>query len=263
VGAPDWAGELAELRAHASDGGIVTYFDGTLSPIVDDPATALPFDGLPDVLAALQHRFKRVAVVSGRPVAFLQRLLPSSILLSGLYGLEVMDRGRRRDHPTGGAWREVVDDVASYSAARGPAGMRVENKGLSLTLHYRERPDAADDVWAWAERQATRSGLEVRPARMSVELHPPIKADKGTAVLELARGLSAVCFLGDDIGDLPAFDALDRLERDGLIVVRVAVRSDEAPAELLERADIVVDGPAGAAALLRSLLDGVGVSSPR
>jgi trehalose 6-phosphate phosphatase len=195
-----------------------------------------------------------VAVVSGRPVEFLARCLPPSLTLSGLYGLEVLDRGRRRDHPSGGAWREVVDDVASYSAARGPAGMGVESKGLSLTLHYRTRPEIAPDVLAWAERQAARSGLEVRPARMSVELHPPIAADKGSAVEEVARGLDAVWFVGDDVGDLPAFDALDRLAAAGVEATKVAVRSDEAPAELLDRADLVVDGPEGVLALLESLL---------
>jgi trehalose 6-phosphate phosphatase len=132
--------------------------------------------------------------------------------------------------------------------------MRVESKGLSLTLHYRGRPDLEPAVRVWAEEQATRSGLVVRSAKMSFELHPPIAADKGTALRELTGGLQAVCFIGDDLGDLPAFDQLDVLQASGVSTVRAAVRSDESPAELLERADIVVDGPAGAAELLRALL---------
>ena len=60
--------------------------------------------------------------------------------------------------------------------------------------------------------------------------------------------------MGDDLGDVPAFATLDRMEAAGARVVRVAVRSDEAPSELLDRADVVVDGPAGALALLRELL---------
>jgi trehalose 6-phosphate phosphatase len=195
-----------------------------------------------------------VAVLSGRPVAFLERLLPRNVLLSGLYGLEVSDHGIRRDHPSGGAWREVIADVGSYSAARGPAGMLVESKGLSLTLHYRTCPEIGPAVQEWAERQAARSGLVLRPARMSIELHPPIRADKGTAVITIADGLQAVCFLGDDVGDLPAFDALDQLAVSGIEVARIAVRSDEAPDELLDRADLVVDGPPGAYDLLCQLL---------
>lgn len=245
---------LAPFVADPGSAGILSDFDGTLSPIVTDPDEAAPLAGVPETLDGLARRYKRVAVLSGRPVAFLQRFLPRSVLLSGLYGLEVVDRGVRHDHPHAGAWREVVDDVAALSEARGPSGMLVERKGLSLTLHFRSRPEAEPEVRAWAERQAARSGLVCRPARMSYELHPPIEADKGTAVDQLCSGLAAALFLGDDVGDLPAFDALDRLAANGVAVVRVAVRSSEAPPALLDRADVVVDGPEGAAALLERLL---------
>ena len=245
---------LGPFLAAPDRAGILSDFDGTLSPIVEDPAAAAPLDGVPATLDALARRYRRVAVLSGRPVAFLEKLLPPTILLSGLYGLEVVDRGERRDHPQAGSWREVVDDVASLSEARGPAGMLVERKGLSLTLHFRSRPEAEPEVRAWAERQAARSGLVSRPARKSYELHPPIRADKGTAVRQLCAGLEAAIFLGDDVGDLPAFDALDELGAAGVGVVKVAVRSSEAPRVLLDRADLVVDGPEGAADLLHRLL---------
>ena len=241
------------FRSRPGAAAILTDFDGTLAPIVDDPAAARPLDGVPELLDALAQQYAVVGVLSGRPVAFLQRFLPPSLVLSGLYGLEVVRGGRREDHVSGGSWREVINDVVATSQARGPAGMRVEPKGLSLTLHFRGAPSLEAEVQAWAEREAHRSGLLVRPARMSVELHPPIAADKGTAVRDLAAECGAVCFLGDDSGDLPAFDALDALAANGVATVRVGVRSDEAPAELLARADLVVDGPEGAAAVLSSL----------
>jgi len=245
---------MTRLRADPARTGIFTDFDGTLAPIVDEPDAARPLDGVPQLLSDLAERYAVVAVLSGRPVAFLQQWLPPALLLSGLYGLEVVRDGRRDDHPSGGSWREVIDDVAIYLRATGPAGMRVESKGLSLTLHYREHPELADDVRVIAERQAARSGLSVRPARMSFELHPPIDADKGTAVRDVADGLGAVCFIGDDIGDLPAFAALDELRDGGVAAVCIAVRSDESPPELLDAADIVVDGPEGARDLLLTLL---------
>ena len=244
---------LAPFADGASEAAVVLDFDGTLSPIVEDPASARPLDGVADVLAALTRRFGLVGVISGRPVDFLVPLLPDGVVLSGLYGLEVVRDGRRTDHPGAGAWREVVADVAGSSADRGPDGMVVESKGLSLTLHYRTRPDIAAAVAEWARQQGARSGLEVRPAKMSVELHPPLPADKGTALEQLVAGLTAVCFIGDDRGDLPAYDALDRLEDRGVQGLRVAVASDEAPAELVERADLVVDGPAGVLDLLTRL----------
>jgi trehalose 6-phosphate phosphatase len=245
---------LAPLRAAPERTALLLDFDGTVSPIVDEPDAARPLAGVPELLGRLTERYALVAVISGRPVEFLQRWLPPSVVLSGIYGLEVVRGSVREDHPSAGAWRDVIDDVAAVSRSRGPRGMRVENKGLSLTLHYREAPGLERDVRAWATQQAARSGLILRSARRSVELHPPIDTDKGTAVHHLVGDLAAACFLGDDLGDLPAFDALDELAAAGAATVKVAVNSTEAPAELLSRADLVVDGPAGARDLLEQLL---------
>jgi trehalose 6-phosphate phosphatase len=195
-------------------------------------------------------------VLSGRPVDVLERFFPSSLVLYGLYGLERSEAGRRHDHPQSGAWREVIHDVAASAVANGPAGMRVEPKGLSLTLHYREHPEVAEQVEVWARKQAGRSGLEMRSARMSVELHPPIPGDKGTALLEASEGLGSVCYLGDDLGDLAAFDALDKLAAEGVHVVRIAViPPDEPVVQLADRADVVLDSPRAVVEVLRGLLD--------
>ncbi len=245
---------LAPFAERPALAAVVLDFDGTLSPIVDVAAEARPVDGAVELLDRLAGRLGLVAVMSGRPVDFLRLLLPPSVALSGLYGLEVIRDGVRSDLPGAGAWREVVADVARISVDRGPEGMVVEPKGLSLTLHYRTRPDVGPAVVAWAEKQAARSGLVARPAKMSVELHPPIAVDKGTALEALTAGLAAVCYAGDDQGDLPAFDALDRLAAAGVHTLRVAVASPEAPPELLERADLLVDDPGGVVALLRRLV---------
>ena len=244
---------LAAFIERPAESAVVLDFDGTLSPIVDIAAEARPVEGAVEVLDHLTQRLGLVAVMSGRPVDFLLPLLPPSVVLSGLYGLEVVRDGVRSDLPGAGAWREVVADVARISADRGPDGMVVEPKGLSLTLHYRTRPDVAPAVKAWAEAQAARSGLMARPAKMSVELHPPIAADKGTALEALTAGLSAVGYAGDDRGDLPAFDALDRLAAAGIHTLRVAVASPEAPPELVARADLLVEDPVGVLDLLRRL----------
>ncbi len=244
------------LRPFVADPGsaaLVLDYDGTLSPIVDDPAAAVPLASVPDLLARLRDRFGMVAVVSGRPVEFLEPLVPEGLVLAGLYGLELVIEGERRDHPQAGNWREVVDDVAGRAETRGPAGVAVERKDLSITLHFRTAPEAEVAVAEFAAEEAHRSGLVARPARMSWELHPPIDIDKGTAVLELAESYRAVAFAGDDIGDLPGFDALDELDRRDVVTLRLAVDSPEAPLELLERADVVVDGPEGLAELLETL----------
>jgi trehalose 6-phosphate phosphatase len=135
-----------------------------------------------------------------------------------------------------------------------PPGVIVERKGLAMTLHVRTAPEHHDWARSWATAASHETGLTLHVARMSYELRPPVKVDKGSVVAELIEGMQAACFLGDDLGDLPAFDALDRAEAEGVTVVRVGVQSEEAPTELLARADIIVDGPAGSVALLRRLL---------
>ncbi|MET0664489.1 MAG: trehalose-phosphatase [Acidimicrobiales bacterium] len=247
------AERLTPFRADPAGVAVVLDYDGTLSPIVADAADALPQEGVAELLARLRDRVGLVAVVSGRPIDFLAPLLPPGLVLAGLYGLELAVDDQRLDHPQSGNWREVIDDVAGRAEIRGPVGVGVERKGLSLTLHYRSVPDQEAATAAYAAEEAHRSGLVARPARMSWELHPPIEVDKGTAVLDLADDFAAVAFAGDDVGDLPGFDALDELADRGVATLRIAVDSPEAPPELLERADIVVDGPQGLVTLLESL----------
>ncbi len=243
------------LRHRPKRSAVLLDYDGTLAPIVDDPEAAKLLDGAADVLGRLARKFALVAVLSGRPVDFLAGRLPPEVLISGLYGLELRRSGQRSDHPQAGAWREVVADVVASSDARGPAGMRVERKGLSLTLHYRTHPELAEAVREWAEAQAARSGLVVHPAKMSIELHPPVDADKGSALIELCRAadVRAAMYIGDDRGDLPAFSGLERLAAEGVHVVRVAVSGPETPSELTEAADVLVEGTSGVLELLESL----------
>ncbi|MCU1462625.1 MAG: trehalose-6-phosphatase [Acidimicrobiales bacterium] len=246
---------LAPLRSRPDRAGVFSDFDGTLSAIVMDAHEAEPLPGVADALGALVGRYARVGVVSGRPAAFLVAHLGGrGIALSGLYGLEhvgpddaiaVDDEVER--------WRPVVTAAADRAEADGWPPEGVERKGLSVTLHFRGRPERDAAARAWAEAESARTGLKVLAAKQSYELQPPVDADKGTALADLARGLDAVCFVGDDLGDLPAFDALDRMARDGAAVVRIGVASAEAPPELLRRSDLVVEGPAGALDLLRSL----------
>jgi trehalose 6-phosphate phosphatase len=228
---------------------VFTDFDGTLAPIVDDPADARPLPGASETLRALAERMGRVGVISGRPAEFLVgHLGDSGVSLWGLYGLERVEpdpggRPRITSPPEAEEWRPVVDEVVARAEEELGDRLGVERKNLTLTLHYRRRPELQDEAREWVERVAEDTGLSMDDARMSYELRPPIDHGKGLVLEEAADGLAAACFFGDDRGDLDAFDALDRLAERGVEVVRVGVRSEEAPEELLERADLVVDGP--------------------
>lgn len=226
-------------------------FDGTLAPIVSDPDGAVAVAGALELLGRLADRFRRVAVVSGRPRSFLVPIVPANVDISALYGLEARIDGVESDHPDAAAWRSVVDDVLAGAAL--PPGVVVEPKGYSLTAHFRNAPDAAPAVEAWAADTATATGLVARAAKASIELHPPVDADKGTAVRMLTEGCRAVSYVGDDVGDLPAFTALDELAAEGIRTVKVAAAGAELPASMEQSADLLVDGPDGVVALFAPL----------
>ncbi len=245
---------LAPFLDDPEGAAILCDFDGTLAPIVDQADEAVPLPGVVETLDALSRRYGLVAVVSGRPVRYLAAHLPESVVMRGVYGLESWRDGTVERHRDATSWLPVVDDVARAALATGDPALEVEHKGLSLTLHFRTHPHDEDVVVAWASEAARRSGLHLRPAKRSVELHPPVALDKGTVVEQLAGAARAACFLGDDVGDLPAFDALDRLAERGVATLRVAVTTAESVADVVDRADAQVEGPEGALDLLRALL---------
>ncbi|HEY1733748.1 MAG TPA: trehalose-phosphatase [Acidimicrobiales bacterium] len=248
---------LAPFRDHPDRSALFLDYDGTLAPIVDDPAAARPLAAVPELLADLGRRFGLVAVVSGRPVRFLLDVLgrPAAVHLAGLYGMEAAG-------PDGGvvvaaeaeSWRPVIADVTARAVAEVPDGATVEAKGLTVTLHWRRWPAAAGWARELAARESAATGLVAQDGRMSLELRPPVEADKGSVVRRLGAGWAAVACFGDDLGDLPAFAALDDLAAAGVVVVRVAVADPDSPPEVTAAADLVVDGPEGAEALLRQLL---------
>ena len=102
-------------------------------------------------------------------------------------------------------WRAAVDAAAVAAEAPAPPGLRVERKGLAVTLHFRQAPELEEWTAGFAADQAAASGLVAQAGKKSWELRPPLPIDKGTVVADLAAGLAAVCFFGDDTGDLPTF----------------------------------------------------------
>ncbi len=242
----------------------MTDFDGTLAPIVEDPATARPLPGTAAVLARLARRFGVVAVVSGRPAAFLAAHLAMAgtrtgaagrVQLVGLYGLESAGPDGVAVEPTAAPWRPVVDEVAGRLTIDAPAGVEVEGKGLAVTVHWRRAPAAGGWVADRVAAEAERSGLVAHPGRYSLELRPPLAVDKGTVLRRLTEGCSAACYFGDDLGDLPAFAELSGWAAAGREGVAVAVVDEETPPEVVALADLTVPGPAAAGRLLSWLAD--------
>lgn len=227
---------------------------------MDDPAAARPHDDAVSVLAVLAARWGTVAVVSGRPAAFLAEHLTGAgrTQYLGLYGLERVTGAARTvaTDPAAEQWRDAVASAAVEAQAVVPAGVVVERKGLTVTLHYRAVPERSGDVERLAGDLARARRLVAHPGKMSVELRPPVKVDKGTVLSDLAGGLTAVAFAGDDVGDLPAFAALERLRAAGVTTLSVASGGPETPPEVIDAADVAVEGPDGILAVLRRLSEG-------
>ena len=242
---------LSPLLSHPETSAVLTDFDGTLSPIVKNPYEARPLDGAAEVLVRLARRFGEVAVISGRSVAYLEEhLAPADppdpahrIRLVGLYGLEQSwGDGRVTPEPEAMAWQEVVDAAASRLQGGAPDGVLVEPKGMAVTVHWRRAPEAEGWVTRAVAAEVERGGLRAHPGRLSVELRPPLDVDKGSVVRDLVGPLSAACYFGDDLGDLPAFEALAALRTQGLHTVSVAVVDDESDPLVAATADLAVSG---------------------
>jgi trehalose 6-phosphate phosphatase len=248
--------ELLPLTAAPHRSALCLDFDGTLSAIVADPVAARPLPEVPELLSRLAAVFGVVAVISGRPVDFLRRVLedPVRVRLVGLYGLEwIGPDGIRAVAPGVEPWVVVVEDAVARATAEAPEGVYVEPKGLTVTLHWRHAPESRPWVEAFAAREVDLHHLAAHHSRQAIELGPPLSVDKGTVVHGLAAGMEAVAAFGDDLGDLPAFRALTELAARGMSAVRVAVVDDESPSEVAAQADVVVQGAPGAVALLQEL----------
>lgn len=255
---PHGLGPLEVMIGDPARSVVMVDFDGTLAPIVEDPATAKPVPGAAKALSALSTVFGCVAVVSGRPAEFLAQKLRSAgdlVRVFGLYGMEEVRGGAVTVDPRVEPWLPLVAAARDAASRTAPSGVGVEYKTISLTVHWRNAPAAAGWATGFAESQTDRVGLRHRFGRMSVELLPPIATDKGTVVESLATGAAAACYFGDDLGDLDAFGSLDRLALQGTAAVRVAIADDESAPEVLDAADMVLAGPSAATKTLRDLAE--------
>ncbi|WP_151483613.1 trehalose-phosphatase [Streptomyces albicerus] len=241
-------------------------FDGTLAPIVPDPEQARAHPDAVPALAALAPKVASVAVVTGRPAGVAVRYggfagVPGleHLVVLGHYGAERWDAvtstvNAPAPHPGVAAARAelpgFLDAIGAWQ------GTWIEEKGRAVAVHTRRAQDPQAAFEALREpltELAGKHGLIVEPGRMVLELRPP-GMDKGVALSEYARDIAAesVMYCGDDLGDLPAFAAVEKLRSDGVPGLLVCSGSNEVT-ELADRADLVVDGPEGVVRLLGSL----------
>ena len=251
--------ELADaLRPHISGALLATDFDGTLAPLVPDPQDSRPIAGAIEALATLARRGAQIAVITGRDAATVLRLggldaIPG-VVVAGLYGLETWTGGRLQTPDTPAAIEQLRASLPAIVAAGPDPDVWIEDKRLSLVVHARKavNPDAAlAELRRPVDTLATALGLEVHPGADVLELRLP-GYDKAGALARLADGRRAVLYLGDDLGDLPAFAEIRRLRATGRTAYSVAVRSSGV-AELDGAADVELADPGAAVDLLTAL----------
>ena len=252
------AGPSRRCLADPSRSAVVSDFDGTLSPIVADPAEARPLGGVAELLGPPGPPVRRggrgvgsARFLPGRPTGpgrswTIRRRcrpgrIPVDLRLVGLYGLEWSDRaGAIIREPGAERWRPVVDEVAGAAAFGAPlreSWSRARVWPSPSTGAGPRRPKPGDPGRRRPSRGGPGSGPIPGGCRSSCAR--PSTSTRASVVRRLVEGCSAACYLGDDLGDLPAFAALAELTAThGMATVSVAVVDDESAPEVAEAADL-------------------------
>ena len=253
---------VTSIRAALPDVLVAVDFDGTLAPLVADPQSSRPVSGTVEALTAVSRTGAQVGVITGRDALNVVRLggldqVPG-IVVAGLYGIETWRDGELTTPDTPGPMQALQRRLPALLAAQdADPDVWIEDKRLSLVVHGRKAddPDAAlAPLHAPIESLAAELGLELHPGRDVLELRLP-GFDKAGALSRLAADRSAVLYIGDDLGDLPAFAEIRRMRGSGRIAWAVAVLSSDV-AEVADAADVHVDSPADAVTLLTSIAGG-------
>lgn len=191
-------------------------YDGTLTPIIDNPEGALLDDSVRKAIRRLAALCP-VAVVSGRDRANVERMVGlEELVYAGSHGFDISGPGLR--HEVGTDYLGDLDgaEAALHGRLDAVEGALVERKRFAIAIHTRRVAIADKPAVAQAVREvaAERSRLRVTGGKEIFELRPDLPWDKGRAVLSLLDRLGLAgddtvpLYLGDDETDEDAFRAL-------------------------------------------------------
>lgn len=255
--------QLEGWREDPSSVAILTDIDGTLAPIVPTPDMSEVPEELRSLLRELGGKYLLVAGISGRKTQDAFDLIGlDEVVYFGNHGFEILRDGEVEVIPDALPFFDRVQELERRAKEElVPLGAFVEEKGITASIHYRNAPpEVGERSVEFVKAEGERLGLRITVGRGVVEARPPIRADKGTAVRTLVDEYrpKRAMFLGDDTTDLDAFRELATLREEGTLdeILRVGVKSDEGPPEIVTEADIVVDGVEGVGEVLRALAEG-------
>ncbi|EMA30820.1 trehalose-phosphatase [Natronobacterium lacisalsi] len=190
-------------------------FDGTLAPIVDEPDEAAPTEDNRAAVAALSdHPAIDTAIVSGRALADVRERIDGPSIYAGNHGLELAREGSVAVHPVARKRARLIEAVCETleTALDQVPNARVENKGVTATVHVRSVPTAARPVVAERTRavvdRLAGDDLEISTGKRILEIEPAVPWGKGNAVALIAADAPADAvpiYVGDDVTDESAF----------------------------------------------------------
>jgi trehalose 6-phosphate phosphatase len=255
---------LRPLTERPESAAVLCDIDGTLAPIVARAEEAAVPEQTSRVLARLARRYRVVACISGRGAAEARRIVGvGGIAYAGAHGAELLLPGQSQAElvPAFATWADRVREFALShdSPELRRLRIRIEDKRAIFAFHWRGAPDeeAARTMLEGIAGEAESAGFITHWGRKVLEIRPPVPINKGHAVRELlgSAQVRAAIFGGDDATDLDVYDALAALRSEGALdhAICVGVRSDEGPAAIVERADLVVDGTPGFVRVLEAL----------
>jgi len=257
---------LAPFRADPGHSAILLDVDGTLAPIVRHASDAQVPEATRGLLIRIERRYGTVACVSGRRASDARRIVSiGSFTYVGSHGSELLRPGAMEPtlDPEVASWARPVQEFtdAQRTDELHKLRVRIEDKGVMSAFHWRGAPDeaAAEAVVRRIADHAEEAGLAPHWGRKVLEVRPPVRIDKGVGIVALLRDadVERALYVGDDNTDLDAFRGLDELAEAGRLTtaMKIGARSDEGPSELVEAADLIVDGPDGVRSVLEALLD--------
>ena len=192
-------------------------YDGTLTPIVNQPDMAvLPTDTRKALLELCQREKYIVGIISARSLEdIISRVGIDQLMYLGNHGLEMRGPGLDFVHPEAtqleGSVNQVYETLQQGVAEM--AGVLIEHKGLTLTVHYRSTPEelvhqVKESVEAVVRPFLESGALIISPAKKALEIRPDIAWDKGKAISRIQEAFpqaSLTVFFGDDLPDEAGF----------------------------------------------------------
>lgn len=245
--------------------GLITDIDGTISEIAPFPEEARVSLVCRDSLATLTEQLELVAAVSGRPAWQAREMVGvEGIAYVGNHGLERWAEGTT-EFVTGaeGYLDKVAQALRELKKLLALDGIAFEDKGLALSVHYRQcldREGARKYILEKISTAAIAREFSIIEGRMVVELRPPLKVNKGDAALALVERhhLRGGIYLGDDISDIDAFAAIhSRLKSSSFKGLAFGIVDAETSPLVEKEADFTLHGVADVERFLKWLAETV------